>query len=319
MSLASGAGGGGYRGEFSLVGGIPPSALTGLTPGQIQFGAADGSMTGSADLTFTEASNLLQLSDGELLIDGDLSFPALALHNVDDGSAVLVDLLDDGAGELAAIQFGSVTLGAGAASLVWDGLLEEFILGTGVGTTPLVISAGTEIARFANGMMDMSTDIDMNNNRITGSADAAGPTDLVTLQQLEAVERVQTVFFGASSVGTTQDVKTQFNQNSSTSAGLTPANNTFRRMFFERDATVKNLLVGMGSVSQDYEIMVQKNGVDTSLGVTVASGGTSGSDLVDTVSVTSGDSISVYGVPRNANLISGVIWIQATLEVIYDN
>jgi hypothetical protein len=140
--------------------------------------------------------------------------------------------------------------------------------------------------------------------------------DALSFVAISTLGALQVYMMGASSINTGQNVKTYLNQEHSTQAGNT--SNQFRRRYFNRAATLQNLRVDMtGAASQDVEVTVEKNGSDTTLELTIAAGGTSGTYSGSTVSVTTGDYIAVYCAPRNANLASGVIGFNVTFEVVY--
>ena len=63
--VSLGTGGGGYLGEVAIASGssIPASLITGLTPAQVLFGAADGHISQSADFSFDDATDTLIAGD----------------------------------------------------------------------------------------------------------------------------------------------------------------------------------------------------------------------------------------------------------------
>lgn len=63
-SVGLSGGGGGYLGEVSLVGGVPASQITGLTAGQVVYGAANGHVAQEAAFAYDEATNILTASGG---------------------------------------------------------------------------------------------------------------------------------------------------------------------------------------------------------------------------------------------------------------
>src|SRR5574341_1082320 len=80
--------------------------------------------------------------------------------------------------------------------------------------------------------------------------------------------------------------------------------------------TFKNMRAftgGSPGAGQSYTITLRKNGADTALAVTISDGGTSGSDLADTVAFAAGDTISVKCVASaGANNTGG---INVTFEI----
>jgi hypothetical protein len=150
------------------------------------------------------------------------------------------------------------------------------------------------------------------------AADAAeSAANAYTDAEIAAIpDKPQIYLMGGSSINTGQNVKSYLNQESTISA--TNTNNAFRRRYFTRAATLSNLRVYMtGTVSQNVEIIVEKNGSDTLLKLTINAGSTSGTNLSDTVTVAADDFICVYVSPRNNNLISGVVGFNVVFEVQY--
>lgn len=83
------------------------------------------------------------------------------------------------------------------------------------------------------------------------------------------------------------------------------------------NGTISKMYVTMsGTIGGDITFTVKKNGGDTSLAVTIASGGTSGSDTADSVSVAAGDYIHIKMAPTTtssvANAAIGFLWTPDT-------
>ena len=70
-----------------------------------------------------------------------------------------------------------------------------------------------------------------------------------------------------------------------------------------KGGTVKNLyvLVTANTLNGNFVVTLRKNGVDTALATTLASGATTGNDTVNTFTVVAGDRISARGVTTAAS------------------
>jgi len=81
-----------------------------------------------------------------------------------------------------------------------------------------------------------------------------------------------------------------------------PANNTETNVqtALPLNCTLSNFYVYLNNSpggTASYTFIIRKNGVNTALSVTISGGSITGSDLVDTVSFTSGDLFSISAVP----------------------
>jgi hypothetical protein len=134
--------------------------------------------------------------------------------------------------------------------------------------------------------------------------------------------KVQSLLFGASSIGTGSGANNYLNPGAASAAGGGNSN-IGRRWYFTRAATVRNVyvIISSGGPSQNVDYIVEK-GTGTGapatqeITVTLATGNTTAEDYSDSFTVAKGDYIVVKAVPQAA-LASGVFISYVQLEVHY--
>lgn len=299
-----------------------PSGSGAPTTAQYLVGAADGTL--SAERVVTDTAT----------VAWDLGTATQAKANVPDDSITYAKLQNLATDRL----LGRDTAGSGSAEELTVGGGLEFTGSAGIQRSALTgdvtASAGSNSTTIAN---DAVTDAKLRDSGacsvIGRSANSSGnPGDIsaasngtvlcrtgdaLSFVAISTLGALQVYMFGASSINTGQNTKSYLNQEHGTAAASTSAP-AFRRRYFNRSATIQNLRVDMtGTVSQDVDVILEKNGSDTAMVATVTSGNTSASYSSSTVSVSATDYVNIYVSPRNGNLASGVVGFNVTFEVVY--